>query len=492
MGFWTALTKPRGKKNGRVFFRVGLGRAKEYAVQHLSLLIGSGVNMLTALEAISTGIRSTRMRRVIRIMKDDIETGSAFWETMDRMRIFPAHIVALVRIGEESGRLAENLQLIAIQYEKDRLFRGKLHSAMMYPLFVLGLATVIGLGIAWFVLPKLAMIFASLNVPLPVLTRALIAVGTFLGKHGSVVVPATLLALGAVGYFLFIFRKTKFIGQTLIFFTPGIGPLLRDIELGRYGYIMGTLLDAGVPVVEALDSLRVSGGFWAYRRLYSHLYESVNDGESFEKSFAAYRYADKLIPRPIQQMIISGEQSGKLSETFTSVGTTYEARTELATKNLSTILEPLLLVVVWLGVVAVALAVILPIYSLLGGVGTTGGAPPVPPPARVAPPAKPVRLPATAPPERSEAEPPAAPVPEEIPVVKEAASLLRILPTPTSYLNVRAEPSRAGALVTQVNPGEEYVFMAQRDAWYQIELPDGRSGWVIETYVSVIPPTSTP
>ena len=122
-----------------------------------------------------------------------------------------------------------------------------------------------------------------------------------------------------------------------------------------------------MPIVEAMNSLSDSATVLNYKNFYHHLAVSVNQGNSFQKSFATYRKCNLLIPRTIQQMIVVSEQSGSMSQTFIRIGQMYEEKADLSTKNLATILEPVLLVIVWFGVLIIALAVILPIYGLIGG-----------------------------------------------------------------------------------------------------------------------------
>ena len=148
---------------------------------------------------------------------------------------------------------------------------------------------------------------------------------------------------------------------------PGVKLLLKETELARFGYLLGTLLSAGLSPTEALHSLSEATSLSRYKKFYLYLQESITDGNSFKKSFVQYKNINKLFPVPMQQLIIAGEQSGTLSETLIKIGQNYEAKTDTTAKDLTIILEPILLVIVWLGVLAVAFAVILPIYSLIGG-----------------------------------------------------------------------------------------------------------------------------
>lgn len=151
---------------------------------------------------------------------------------------------------------------------------------------------------------------------------------------------------------------------------PGIKVLMQEIEVARFGYLLGTLLDAGLQVTRAIESLENATETIRYKRFYTHLRESVDMGNSFEKSFESYPNIGKIIPQSVQQLVISGERSGNLNKTLLKVGQVLEAKSDQTTKNLTIIMEPILLVIVWAGVVTVAFAVILPIYSLVGGLNS--------------------------------------------------------------------------------------------------------------------------
>lgn len=345
----------------------GLGKERDYFIENLSMLVASGMPILSVFDAIVKGLHSRRMKKIIALVRGDIESGSPIWKALQKTNIFPDHAISLIRLGEESGKITENLKVVAIEQEKNRIFQSKIRSAMMYPVFVLSLTVIIGVGISWFILPKLALVFGQLKISLPLITKVLIGVGIFLGKYGQYAVPATIVIMGAVFYFIFSFSKTKAIGQFILFSLPGVKQLIKEVELARLGYLLGTLLQTGLPITQALNSLVSSTEILPYRELYNHLRDSIEDGNSFQKSFVTFTDADSLIPAPIQQLIVAGEQSGTLPEAFLKIGQTYETKSDTATKNLTIVLEPILLVVVWLGVVAVALAVILPIYSLIGG-----------------------------------------------------------------------------------------------------------------------------
>lgn len=368
------MKKKAKKKNTKTsisfFGRIGMGKDRDYFIENLSVLVSSGMSIPAAFDSIIIEVRSARMKQALTLMKADVEDGSALWRALLKTRIFSKHTVSLIRIGEESGKLVENLKVIGAQQEKERAFSSKIRSAMMYPILVLGLTFIIGIGIAWFILPKLANVFSQLRIKLPLITEILIKIGTFFGEYGLIAVPSFIAFVVASMYFVFYHPKTKFMGQNILFVIPGIWPLIQEIELSRFGYLLGTLLQAGLSVTEAMDSLEQASTFFKYKALYRHLKAELDEGNSFQKSFLSYPKRAKLIPAPVQQLIVAGEQSGRLPELFIKIGENYEAKMDMSTKNLTVILEPILLVVVWLGVVAVALAVILPVYGLVGGLKT--------------------------------------------------------------------------------------------------------------------------
>lgn len=434
---------------------------KSYFAENLALLISSGMGIVSVLDAVKSGTDSRRMRRIVDEVKSEIDVGSPLWRAIDKAKILPPQAISLLRIGEESGRLPQNLKVVALEMRKDRAFKAKIRSAAMYPVLVLILTFTIGIGIAWFTLPRLASVFSQLNLKLPLITKALIAGGKFLGAYGAIAVPIFVVTFALLVYFIFFFKRTRQFGQAILLCLPGVNSLIKKIELARLGYTLGGLLQAGMPIVESLESLERATDFYAYRRFYAALHESIEEGNSFKKTFASDRAVKKLIPVPVQEMLIAAEESGRLPETLLMIGQTFEDELETATKDLATVLEPILLVIVWLGVVAVALAVILPIYSLIGGLNE-------PPASSVQP------LPVSLPPQT---EP--APAPRKS---------LKVLPSELGYVNVRDNPSRQGKIIATVLPGDTYAYQEEKGGWYEIILKEERGGWISGKYIKVVNP----
>lgn len=436
------LSSPPKKKKQYLF---GLGAEKQNFIENLSVLLSSGMDVSQALQALKEESRSGAMKEVISEIIEEIKAGSALWKALKNSQLMSSHVISLVRIGEQTGRLSENLKAIAIQEQKEAEFRSKVSSAMMYPLFVFGLTLVIGIGIAWFILPRLASVFSQLDIELPIMTRVLIALGNFIESYGVIAIPVFLVITVIVLYLLFVNKKTNAAGQWILFLIPPVKKLIQEVEIARFGYITGTLLKAGLPIVPALESLSKSTTFYIYQDFYSHIKENIEQGHSFASSFKSFKKLNSIIPIPVQQLIISAEQSGNLPGAFLKVGELYENKTEITTKNLTVLLEPILLVIVWLGVVGVALAVILPLYSLLGGLNTGSSTPQ-----------------------------PSSSVPVSIAIsntpIPAAKKQIQILDTEVGFLNIRELPNLNGKLIGRVPTGAIMEYIVEQDGWYQVKI----------------------
>jgi type II secretory pathway component PulF len=342
-------------------------KEREYFTENLGLLLKSAVPVGSALDSLTMTARTKPMRKALEQMHLDIEAGYSLANAIERSHLVGGQTLALIRLGEESGHLVENLQLAAQQEEKRHVFQSKVRSALLYPSFVLTVTLLVGLGVAWFLLPQLSNTFSQLQVNLPLISRVMIGAGLFLQQHGTIAVPLFLLVCGILGYILFWAPKTKWIGRRMLFGVPGVGRLMREVEVAQFGYLLGTLLEAGLPITQAVGLLAEASTAPQYQAFCRYLVTSLDNGYSMKDSLHNYKNSTKLLPASVQQMIIAGESSGSLSEVLLVVGRTYEQKSDVTTNNLETIMEPVLLLFVAGGVLLVAIAVLLPIYSLLGG-----------------------------------------------------------------------------------------------------------------------------
>lgn len=325
---------------------------------------------MPALEAIEKEIRSRYLRKIVQEMIKDIDAGMNLHETLERSNLYKGYVITLIRIGEETGTLAKNLKVIVERQAKERDFRSKIQSALLYPSIIMTMTIGLGIFITWFILPRLSTVFSGLDMDPPLITRILLSLGEFLDQYGNIVMPVLLGLIVSLVYVLFVNKKTKHIGQEILIRTPVVKKLLKEIEISRFSFVLGTLLEAGLSIEDALISLTEVRTFRRYTNLYKFIAENIPKGDSFSEAFSKYRKLDSVIPAPVQQMIISAEKSGDLSQVLLKVSYIYESKIETSAKNLSVVLEPIMLVIVWIGVLLIAIAVILPVYSLVGNLNS--------------------------------------------------------------------------------------------------------------------------
>ncbi|MDD5103221.1 MAG: type II secretion system F family protein [Candidatus Peribacteraceae bacterium] len=347
---------------------LGMGRQRMLFIQSVAMMLTAGLSLVDALQTQLLEAKSKAVRGLIQGIISAVESGSPLWKAMDDQSLFSPYEIALVRIGEEGGNLARNMQYLAEQQEKDRALKQKVKMAMIYPAIVIVLVFILVMGLGLFVLPNLVQVLYSLHVDLPLATRIVIVLSQLFEAHGAVMVPLLFLALIIV---LLMGKYTRFrvVSQWVVFHTPGIGSLAREATIAQFGVILGGLLRAGVPLVEALSSLAEVTHIIAYRNFYQKLLEHVNAGDSFSKSFAALPECNHLLPVSVQQLIVTGERSGALADVLMKIAEMYDKKASETAEKLPVILEPLLLIIIAGIVAGIAFAIIVPIYKVVGNIG---------------------------------------------------------------------------------------------------------------------------
>jgi type II secretory pathway component PulF len=361
MTFKYNLLKKKEKKS--VFF---FSNEKDYFAENLSMLLSAGIGVSSAISIMSEGAKGISYKNVLSEIIRELDEGNPLWKSMDGRRIFNASYIYMTKIGEASGRLPENLAIIAKQDKKNKSLNSKLVSALIYPGVILSLTLVIGIGVTVFVIPSMAKIFSGMRIELPIPTQILINIGNFIIQHTFTFFLLIVIFLIVIVIIFFV-PKTKKIGQAILFRVPIVRNLYKEVEIARFSYILYSLIDAGMPLNEAILSIEQSTALAGYRKFYHFLAQSINDGNSLGRSFQKYKNLDKILPVNIQQMIIAGENSGNFTNTLGKISEIYEEKIDTSSKNISVILEPILLILVALAVLFLALSVVLPIYGLVGG-----------------------------------------------------------------------------------------------------------------------------
>lgn len=352
-------------KNIEIFKRVGFVD-KLMFTKHLSIMMRSGVPITEALEILAENAKQGYFKKVINEVLENVNAGKPIYRSLGKYpKVFNNFYVNLIKIGEEAGSLEQNLDFLAKQMEKDYSLRKKIQGAMFYPAIIFTAGTGIGGFISLFVLPQLVDFFDSLDVELPLSTKILLGFATVMKAHGFLIIG------GIAGFFIFMsfLVKTKHvkpIWHSIILKIPLLGKVTLYGQISRMCRNFGTMIKSGVPAPHALETSAKTLSNVVLERHFLYVQQELIKGKSIGNALEEGHF--KEIPTIVIHMLKVAEKTGNLEEVLIYLGDFYEEEIDSITKNLTTILEPLMLIVIGAGVAFVAFAIIGPIYKLTGSV----------------------------------------------------------------------------------------------------------------------------
>lgn len=338
--------------------------AKVTFAKHLSLMIRAGLPLDEAVRVLAEQAQG-KLRHVLDKVLKAVESGRQLSDAFgEHPRVFSEMFVSTVRAGESSGTLEEALDDLAVQLTKSYELQRKIRGAMIYPVLVVSAAAGIGMGLSLFVLPKVIALFESITVELNLATRLLVGFSRFVARSG----PAFFLAL--IAAFIGLVQLLRLppvrpVSHRLLLRVPIFGRLTKQYNLAVFARTMATLLKSGLTIGDALMICAETLRNVPYRRALLRVREGTETGIPASSVLEEF---PKLFPGVTSRMISVGEQSGKLEETFQYLAEFYEDEVDNMTKNLSTVLEPVLLILIGLTVAFIAIAIISPIYSFIGSI----------------------------------------------------------------------------------------------------------------------------
>ena len=333
--------------------------------RNLGAMLSAGLALSRALSVVERQSKNPRLKLLIKKIRERINAGDSFNEALkDDPKTFSELYVAMVRAGEEGGSLAETLQTLSVQMERASTLRKKVKGAMIYPAIVISIMIIIGILMMLFVMPSITSTFRKLDVELPATTKAFIAVSDFFNEN----IILTLLAMvGTVVGFIFFLRTNlgKKIFHFVIIKLPVIGTITKETNAARTARTLSSLLISGVDVIRALTITEEVVQNIYYKRIIKEAAQRVEKGQPLSEVFIE---REDLYPVLVGEMIAVGEETGQISKMLGELAVFYEREVEQKTDNISTIIEPVLMVVIGAGVGVFALAMIAPIYSIGEGI----------------------------------------------------------------------------------------------------------------------------
>jgi type IV pilus assembly protein PilC len=353
----------RIKKQSQAFQSGGRVKTEDIAIfsRQLATMLAAGIPLVQAFEIIGAGHEKPSMQKLVLDIKGDVEGGTSLHEALAKHPLqFDDLFVNLVEAGEQSGALETLLDKIATYKEKSEAIKKKVKKALFYPAAVLVVAVIVTLILLLFVIPQFEELFKGFGADLPAFTQMVINMSKFVQANGIY-----LGVLVGVGFYTFFYfhkrsRRMRQFLDRLLLKLPVIGSILNKAAIARYARTLSTMFAAGVPLVEALDSVAGATGNIVYEDAVMAMKDEVATGQRLQRAMEN----TGLFPNMVVQMIAVGEESGSLDTMSGKVATFYEEDVDAAVDSMSSLLEPLIMAILGVLVGGLVIAMYLPIFKL--------------------------------------------------------------------------------------------------------------------------------
>lgn len=336
------------------------GKSRVVFTRQLATMLEAGLPLTQCLDILSQQVTDLELKKIVEDALSAVQGGAPLSKSFERYpRVFSRIYVSLIRAGEASGSLDKILLRLADTQEKSQEFRGKVKGAMIYPAIVITTMFAVFAIIMLFVMPKLTGMYADLNTELPTSTKVLIAVSDFFVSKWWLLL---LMMGGAVAGFV-AFKRTrggKYALAKLSLKIPVLGKLGAKSELAEFARTLSLLSGAGLPILTALE--RVSEGI--NNILFREAIEEATSQVARGVRLSLPLRSNPIFPPILSQMVAVGEETGKLPEVLGKLAVFFERETEQLVKNLTTALEPFIMIVLGVGVALLVLSIVMPIYNL--------------------------------------------------------------------------------------------------------------------------------
>jgi len=330
--------------------------------RQLAILIEARVPLVTSLNAISDQATNAYFKRVILDMVRDIEEGAPFSNTMEKHKdVFSNLSINVVRAGETSGNLRKSVDYVANNIDHNYTLSSRIRSALIYPAVILIVFFIIGFLVITFVLPNLTRMIKDISAEVPWYTQAVIWLGDFMQSYWWAILIIIVTFIGGIIYYINTDSGQKEFDRVKIR-LPIIGPIFRYIYIARFAENLSVLLAGGIPIIRALNVVSSVINNSVYEAIILKTAEEVRAGGNMSSVLSR----SALIPPMVSNMVKIGEESGQLESVLGHVYKFYTQETEIMTKNLSILIEPVLMIIIGIAVGFMAFAVLMPIYNIAG------------------------------------------------------------------------------------------------------------------------------
>jgi type IV pilus assembly protein PilC len=329
--------------------------------RNLAVMLNAGLTLSRGIIIIAKQTKNQYLKEILGEIEARLRSGKTFHDALSQYpKVFTSLFVSMVAAGEEAGKLAEALDTVGSQMEKNYVLMKKVKGALLYPCIIISLMIVMAFFMLVFVVPTLTSTFKELNVELPLMTRIIVGTSDFLRAYYLLAFAGIAAIIVALRYFLKTVTGKK-IFDTVILKFPIIGTLVKEVNAARTARTLSSLLGSGVSVV---DSLHITSDVMQnvnYKRVLLEAEKKIQLGSPISGVFLE---AEKIYPIYVGEMISVGEETGELGPMLGKVAQFFESEVEQKTKDMSTIIEPFLMIIVGVAVGFFALSMVSPMYSL--------------------------------------------------------------------------------------------------------------------------------
>jgi len=344
-------------------FKVDFGPSRKDILNftnQLAVMVKAGINIKDALEGIAAQEEKQKFREIISDLKNQIEAGQSFSQALaEHPQVFSNLYINMVAAAEASGSLSSMLRKLTEYLDREHETRSQIKGAMVYPIIIAIMAVAVTMFLLCFVLPRFTAIFAGKEDLLPLPTKILMASSAFMRSYWFVIIPA--LAAAVWGFIYFVGTTVgRAWWDKVKLSLPLIKTLCRNLYITRSLHTMGVLVQAGVPILNTIAITAQIAGNTLYRNMWLGVHCEVRQGKKIASSLSRYN----LLPNNVVQMIRSGEESGSMSEVLKDISDYYSRELKTAIKAVTSMIEPIMIVLMGFLVGFIAMSIILPIFKM--------------------------------------------------------------------------------------------------------------------------------
>lgn len=344
--------------------RVGLIH-KIFFFEHLRIMLHAGLSLSESLSILHKETEQKKMKSIITDVLVEVESGKQLSAALaSHEKQFPSMYIKMIASGETAGTLEEALEHIVTQMKKNHELNSNVRGALIYPAVILSAVAVVGILMTTVVLPKLIVLFEEFETDLPLSTRILIYITHIFSSPLYLSIAFTSVTALVIAFFTLLKKSTSFkkIIHSINLKLPILGTIIQHINLARFSLTLSSLLKSTIPIVEAVDISADTCGNLLYRETLKNTAVRIKKGEPLSQVLSSF---PALYPPMVTEMILVGERSGEVNRLLGEIADYYGDEVDKTMKNMSTIIEPVIIIILGIIVAGVALAVVMPMFNLI-------------------------------------------------------------------------------------------------------------------------------